>query len=373
MFETRWLGYALPLVGLKILILLSAFQIVHSLGRTPSLCAWDCVHYKEIAEQGYSFTPGKQGTMAFFPVFPKTVGALSQWSGASFEVAGVALNLALFFVVLVLFFRWSQLVGLKWPWLPPTLLAVDRHSFWSHIPYTEALFVTVLLLFFLLDRDSAHKPIRRFVVTLIAGFASGTRLVGVAFVGGLGLGNLTKYLKRPDLGVLTLLLGLLGVIAYFTYLEVAHGSWKLSLITTSFWNRYHTFFGIFESLRVLFSRMYFPTVLVFLSSVWLLVKPPRALNLTGTERMTFAFLLYIPMANSVQLGLTRYLTVLLVGYVGLAYALERAWASPKYQAAPRWIKTGAIAFLAALALSELYWQVILTRKFLLNEAFFWAA
>src|SRR5262245_41772623 len=43
---------------------------------------WDSMWYRDIALRGYFFTPGEESSVAFFPVYPLLIRALTQIMGA---------------------------------------------------------------------------------------------------------------------------------------------------------------------------------------------------------------------------------------------------------------------------------------------------
>lgn len=145
--------------------------------------------YRNIAQNGYFFTPGKQSSVAFFPAYPLATRGLHNLFGGDWSSWGVAVTFASGALVAGLFFAWcrsrmvptaaltSLLVLLLWPYAWYLFGAV----------YADALFVAmVLLAFTLLERD--HP-----VLAGIAGaVATATRPVGIAVV----LGLVLRLLER---------------------------------------------------------------------------------------------------------------------------------------------------------------------------------
>ncbi len=362
------LKYCFCLWLLKIGILGLTLSWIHRNGLHPNFCSWDCAYYRDIATRGYSYAPGERGSMAFFPIYPWLVGTLNKFVALPFELVGTLLNLILFYVVLVLFCEWCLSISLHLWWLPPLILTIDRYTLWSQIPYTETLFWVTLLCFLLAIRSSGRYY--NVVVPLLAGFASGTRLVGISLIAAFGFANIKDHLRRPWLGLSTLFLGMWGILGFFGYLQVFHGSWTLSLVTSQAWNRHYSFVGFFESLILLFSRFYFPTVPLGIAAAWFILRPPPTLKINSVERWLCFLLLYIPMANSIKQGLPRYFSVLFLGYAGLAYSIEKGFFHLRNF---RWGPAVFFCLIVAIGFAELFWQVYLTRKFLLSEVFFWAA
>ena len=354
---------ALLCVAIKIIVLVAGWLLASRVSATPSLCGWDCGYYRTIAEHGYErFQLGHQTNLAFFPAFPFGVAFLQTFSFASFPVTAVLANLALFGVAIFLLMKWTHELGFGSPWLVAILFTFDRFTFWSHVPYTESLFVCVVLSFLLLARSRFSKTFGgQALIGLVAGLGTLVRLVGVSLIGSWGLARLKDYLRRPLDGMVMLALGLWGVAAYFGYLQVTQGSWKLSLLATAQWDRHFDVMGFVHSFIYLMKSAYFPTIVVMCAGFWVLILPPPSLRLTWTERWCFFFLAFIPMASTVMISLTRYMTMFLVGYLGWAWLISqfsgyRLW---------RWIWV-------VILIVELGQQVWLTQKFFLGHAFNWA-
>ncbi len=364
-FQYRKAGLiALALVLLKVLVLFATLTLVKRQGVEPVLCSWDCGYYVEIAEKGYSWKENQHGPLAFFPLYPLVAGTIRDFIFPSFSFAavGIGLNLFLFGTFCMLFMYWSWLVGLSMFWMPAVILAFDRFSLWATVPYTEPLFLNFMMLFFLTLRRFPENSKRALLLSsLIGGFASASRIVGVAFVAALGLSKFNYFIRRPFFGLLCLLLGLAGVAAFFTYVHFALGSWDMSLKTTAAWNRKFSLLGFFNSAYYLLKQFYFPTILSWALTLWAIFKCPKEIKFNLTEKFLMAWLIFIPMANTIPVGLSRYFSILLFGPVMISLGLSR------FNKWPYKVLFGL--FLA----SELYWQVILLGKFFRFEVFSWAA
>jgi hypothetical protein len=361
-------GWALGALLLKLLVLATAITLLNREGSQYNLCTWDCHYYRSIPETGYvDYVPGPHLNLAFFPVFPTLVGFFAALSGLSFGATAIGLNLVFYAVAMLLFQRWMVALGLRASLAGAVVLlfSMDRFVFWSHVPYTESLFV-MLLLAFLVGLRSKNKRRRLMVfdallLPLLAGVASGVRLVGIFLVGAWGLGEWRSFLKNPLKGVGVLVLGLAGVLAFFSYLHVTQGSWDLSMRATAAWDRHFSIAGIGASLWKV--TAYFPTILVVISTAVFCIRPPRSLNVSGTERILFALLALVPMANSITISLTRYMSILLPAYPLLVHSIDRR---------TRRTKLVLWAVMAIVFAVELRWQVLLTMKFFRAEAFNWA-
>jgi hypothetical protein len=144
--------------------------------------------YVGIAEVGYSYTPGTQSSVAFFPGYPlavRTVGGAID----NLPLGGTVVTVAAGIGVLALFWRWCTARMAR----PAALAALGALALYPYAwylygaVYGDALFVvTVLAAFTLLERDA---PI---LAGLVGIAATATRLVGVALLVGLVVGVLER-------------------------------------------------------------------------------------------------------------------------------------------------------------------------------------
>jgi len=352
-------------------ILLFAHSQLVNQGIEPTLCAWDCPYYQTIASTGYRLEePGVHGTLAFFPLIPIIGAFLSKLTHLPFAHSITLWNLILFSISGVLFLIWSKQILGRWAFLGLLLFTLDRTTFWSHVPYTESTFIFLMLLALVIDRTRFSNPkiefAKPFIVSLIAGISSASRLIGVSIIGALGLSRFSYFLRRPHLGLLCLLIGLCGLLSFFFYVHVQFGSWQLSPQTTAAWGRHFTFIGFFKNFWLLLKAFYLPTVPVLLISLWVIFRNPKNL-FTAFERWLFFVLLFIPMAQSIPASLTRYLSALIIAPVFFDH-----YFSTKFLLAKPLSRKIMTVLLVAFLAGELFWQTQLTLKFLKTETFNWA-
>lgn len=192
---------------------------------------WDAGWYATIARSGYSYTPGEQSSVAYFPTYP----LLMRWLGA---VVG---NVFLAGIIITLLCGIGY-VRLAWSWfatrLTPTgtwcaflLLCWYPFAFYLYGPvYSDALFaVAALGAFVLLERN---RPI---LAGIAGAVATATRPVGIAVIIGLVALTLTRrevFVRTPrfamrlrrlqarDYGVLV---SISGMVAYLSYLAFRFG------------------------------------------------------------------------------------------------------------------------------------------------------
>jgi hypothetical protein len=165
-----------------------------TLGSTPDylfldgprwLDAWfqgDSGWYYRIADQGYSYTPGQQSPIAFFPTFPLLVHAVGVLLGGDYSTAAGLVTLACAAGVVMLFADWVRSrVQPRTAVVAVALLLVYPYSFFLYgSGYGDASFLlSALGAFALLER-------RHYVLAgLVGALATAGRPVGIAVAVGL--------------------------------------------------------------------------------------------------------------------------------------------------------------------------------------------
>jgi hypothetical protein len=192
----------LPLYALGAFILMTTLTSVlarttfGTLGATPDylfldgprwLDAWfqgDSGWYYRIADQGYSYIPGRQSPIAFFPTFPLLVHAVGVLLGGDYSTAAGVVTLASAAGVVMLFADWVRSrVAPRTAVVAVALLLVYPYSFFLYgSGYGDASFLlTALGSFALLER-------RHYVLAGVVGaLATAGRPVGIAVAAGLVL------------------------------------------------------------------------------------------------------------------------------------------------------------------------------------------
>jgi len=180
---------------------------------------WDSGWYFRIATDGYSYVPGRQSSIAFFPAYPAVVAAVAAVVGHAY-VVGIVVSLAAGGAVAVLLFTWLRArltPAATWTALAAFLLF--PYAFFVYgVVYADALFVAaVLAAFLLLDADhpllaglagavaTAARPIG--VVLIIALVVRALERRGALRPGGGGLVD-WRRLRWADAGVLLSVVGL---------------------------------------------------------------------------------------------------------------------------------------------------------------------
>ncbi len=142
---------------------------------------FDSGWYREIANNGYSYTPGRQSSVAYFPAYPLAMRA-----------GGVVLGSTLLAGILITLAAGCGVVIMVWTWfrdrLPPTaawtalaLFLVYPYAFYLFgAVYADALFIAAVLgAFALLEGDHL------WLAGLAGAVATATRPIGLVVVAGL--------------------------------------------------------------------------------------------------------------------------------------------------------------------------------------------
>lgn len=142
---------------------------------------WDSGWYKQIAEHGYSYTPGTQSSVAFFPLYPLAIRALMAL-GASVYAGGILVTLICGPLAVVLFTAWARTLTDERTALQAGLLfALYPFSFYLYgVMYSDALFVLLVVSAFLLLEKGHLVP-----AVILGAISTAARPVAPAVVLGL--------------------------------------------------------------------------------------------------------------------------------------------------------------------------------------------
>ncbi len=185
--------------------------------------AWDSGWYKEIAEQGYTYTPGQQSPVAFFPLYPLAIRAAMEL-GAPVYGAGIFITLLCGPLALVLFTAWARTrVDERTALQAGMLLALYPFTFYLYgVMYSDALFVLlVVAAFYLLEKGHLVPAV------ILGAVATAARPVAPALVLGLLVRRLEWKRERGERwnvwDFLPVLSGL-GFGLYLLYLQQKFGA-----------------------------------------------------------------------------------------------------------------------------------------------------
>ncbi len=112
---------------------------------------------------------------AFFPVYPISIWTIGRFFQVNSTVAGITISIISLFFLLLILYKLIKIDKLKKSpfWSLLFLLSFPSAFFLGNI-YTESLFILLILLSFYLARKK-----HRILASIVAGFASGTRIVGI--------------------------------------------------------------------------------------------------------------------------------------------------------------------------------------------------
>lgn len=183
-----------------------------------ALVRWDAGWYGEIAKNGYWLKPGQQSPIAFFPIYPLLIRALT-WLGLNRWVAGIAISFLSAMSGLYLFTRWAKQVGPSVWRTAFWLLALYPFAEYLYgVVYSDALFLLLAVGAFLsLEKD---RPI---LSAVLGALACACRPVAPAVVVGLLVRSLERRrLKNERVHLIDFVPALagLGLLAWMIFLEV---------------------------------------------------------------------------------------------------------------------------------------------------------
>lgn len=145
-----------------------------------ALDRWDGAYYRDIARDGYTYDPEKQGVIAFFPAYPMLIRAGVQLTGERVEVVavGVAHLMMLLSCVLLHAYARQRLGGGRKSGLAVLAFVVLPTTVFFRLGYSESTFFFFIVLFLLgMERDWHWL-----ILAIIAGAATAVRSPGIALM-----------------------------------------------------------------------------------------------------------------------------------------------------------------------------------------------
>jgi hypothetical protein len=301
---------------------------------------WDAAHYIAVAQFGYggSGNPSPGGGAGFFPLYPLLMrGAVGLFgfdpTPSALAVAAIAVS-NVCFVISIALFIWlgRDQIGDAAARQAALLLCVTPFGFFFNAAYSESLFLMLSLLCLVLARDQ-----RYWLAGLVAGLASGSRLVGLALLPAiLFMAYRRGTFRRDFVGMAALAPS--GLIAFFIY------SWRkfddpfAYFHTQSEWGGWNehvrhyaelflkhpkqTLTGDPRDLIILFNVVLAAIFLAFLPAVWRKLDPGTAL---------FTTLLVVVQGIMTWVSLGRYL----LPAVGVYFVAGLLLAKPRWSGWPR--------------------------------------
>ncbi len=206
-----------------------------------SFAAWDGEWYVGIVDNGYTYDPDAQSSVAFFPAFPKLAAVVKWITGWRAEWALLCVSqLALIGCFLTL----AMYLAERFPQarsevsdLSLLSLGLFPTTFWMRMCYTESLFLLSLVVA-MLGMQRRWNPI---VVALLIGFATATRSAGVAllpvFWWWLWRDRQPRSLPHAIATAAALLpVSIWGLLAYIIYLNFRFGDPWVFIQTQVHWD-----------------------------------------------------------------------------------------------------------------------------------------
>jgi hypothetical protein len=172
---------------------LAAPPLPRGLGWLDGWVRYDSGWYHLIATAGYSYTPGKQSPVAFFPAYPLAMRGLGHLVGNVY-VAGVVITVAAGLAAALLFAGWSaQRLPRSVAGGAVALLVLYPYAFYLYgTVYADALFVAASIgAFVLLERN------RPWVAGGVGALATAGRPIGIAVLVGLTVRAVELAALRP--------------------------------------------------------------------------------------------------------------------------------------------------------------------------------
>lgn len=316
---------------------------------------WDSSHYIALARFGYGGdNPSPGHGWGFFPLYSLLMRGLTEIlflpaTDRNLAIAGLLIANLCFIGLVVLVARWSaELYGDQAARSTVVLLCLSPFAYFFNAAYTESLFVLLVVGTLML----ASKD-RWLAAGLIAGLATGTRLVGLALIPAL---LLLAYRRKASLLDVVTSVGLscYGVLAFGVYAAFKTGNPFEYFDAQSNWGdwnehvrRYAELFlkhpretinGDPLNLVILFNVVLWVIALAWLPSVW---------KRTDIGVATFTILVVVVQGAMTWVSLGRYL----LPAIGIYFVAGRWLADPKRSPWTReWITAASAITLTTLTI-----------------------
>jgi hypothetical protein len=255
---SRWLDRKVvaTVLATKLLVLGFAYQSVQIISEksvAPGFFGiwkrWDAEHYLKLAQFGYTGVGENRFLIVFFPLYPAIVALPGRVTGnyliSAFIVtffASIALGLAFKYLVKM---DSSERVS-RWAVL---FLFIFPTSYFLHIPYTESLFLALVIGCFI-----AARKRKWLLVGCLGGLACLTRINGLVLIPALAFEAWAEYRETKTVNRQWLWLGLLafGFGAYLALNYFVAGDPAMFMVyQREHWYRYFRLpiYGLWEALK----------------------------------------------------------------------------------------------------------------------------
>ena len=291
---------------------------------------WDADNYLRLAEQGYSSVGDQRFLIVFFPLFPGLSALVSLVTGDALIAAFVVTTLAS--VVLGLVFH--RLVRLdhseRVAQMSVLFLFIFPTSYFLHIPYTESLFLALVIGSFYAARS------RMWIVAgILGGLACMTRINGLVLIPALAFEVWAEYRETKQIdrrwAALMMIPAGFGLYLGLNY-YVAGDPLKFLVYQREHWYKYLRLpiYGLWETYKTAvtdhpepaqthgFQELLFVAIGLFATAAgW------RHLRLSYRVWMAGNWLLFV--STSFVLSVPRYTLILFPMFILMAAAAVRNW------------------------------------------------
>ncbi len=291
---------------------------------------WDSIHYQDIATRGYLFHDEQWPNIAFFPLYPLLVKALSFITNINSEVSAIAVSqFAMLVALLFLYDLVSSEISHTIARRSVILLLTFPTSFFFIAGYSEslALVLAVIVLWAIRKQKWWLAGIVGFALTL-------TRLPGVFITPVLLVEYLTHHKwdwkKLKHRSAISIFLPPLGIILFMSYqwwrfgtpfaFIAAQQSWEGNRISPPWIIPIALMYRYYSALDWPLTTFY---VITWIGCIFLIVVTFKRISLTyGLFTLCLIFPAYI---TSWHRSLPRHILIGFPIFIGLALLLDRPW------------------------------------------------
>jgi len=287
---------------------------------------WDSGWYLSIVKNGYFYTPGKESSVAFFPLYPMLIKIFSFLFGNPKLIGFIISNVALLFAAIYLYklikldFEDSNIASKT-----IFFMLISPVSFFFSIFYTEGLFIFLAISSFYYARKKQWL-----IASILGFFLSLTRSLGVLIF----VPFVIEYLdinfesfkitfRKIKKDIFYLLLIPCGTLSYMFYLYFKFNDAFAFSHASLAWGRKFT--SIFATLRNVYFNLFYQIIFfgaVFIALfliIYLIYSKIRISYIVYSILLLFFYL----SSNALE-SIPRYLGVLFPLYLGLSLIVNKS-------------------------------------------------
>lgn len=312
-------------------------QQVKSFDPAVVLTRWDAIHFKDVAENGYKYTPGTLSNIVFFPVFPLLVKFLMLFGSTFFYSALVINIISLIFAAKYIYKICKEFHPGINPYVALAFGGVFPTAVFFVAPYSESIFLALSAIS--IYHFKKHNFGRGGIFGLLASLS---RMNGV-FLGIIGLFEFWKYSTKNESKVkplefvhknlrkfdykkllLVAMVGL-GPFLIFAYHQIRFGDFGAFFNVQKAWGRqlFHVNYSHFlaltsASLANLFLDLIFVVAAAFLV-VYTYKRVDKSYGLYAGLSILF------PLLSGTSMSIGRYMLPLFPLWIAFAHIKSRAF------------------------------------------------